>query len=85
MYKDKQTASDKRKEKHIQKIFDDINTLFDVDEDFAHNFKGQKLFSLLMLVSEKTLQHHAKFGEWEVKKYKEALERKKQMPFYKKA
>lgn len=85
MYKDKQTASDKRKEKHIKKIFDDINTLFDVDEDFASDFKTQKIFTLLMLVSEKTLEHNARFGEYEVSKYKEALERKKQMPFYKKA
>lgn len=77
MYKDKQTASDKRKEEHIKKIFDDINTLFDVDEDFASDFKTQKIFTLLMRVSEKTLEHNAKFGEWEVQKYKELIAQKK--------
>lgn len=73
MYKNKKTASDKRKEKYIQKIFDDINTLFDHDEEFTTNYKGQKIFDLLMLVSERTLKHNAKFGEWEVEQYKKSF------------
>jgi len=76
MYKDKQTASDKRKEKHIKKIFDDINSLYDHDEEFASNFRAQKIFDLIMLVSEKTLEHTAKFGEYEVQKYKELIAQK---------
>ena len=30
-----------------------------------------------MRVSEKTLEHNAKFGEWEVQKYKELIAQKK--------
>ena len=78
MYKSKETASDRRKEKHIQKIFDDINSLYDHDQEFASNFRVQKIFNLLMQVSERTLEHNAKFGEWEVERYKEALKEKQQ-------
>jgi len=73
MYKDKQTASDKRKEKLIKKMFDDINSLYDHDEDFASDYRAQKIFELVMLVSERTLEHRTKFGEWEVEQYKKQI------------
>ena len=79
MYKANEiTTSDQRKADHITTIFDKINELFEIDSEFASNFKTNKTLELLLRVSEKTLEHEARFIDVTINKYKEALIKKQQ-------
>ena len=79
MYKANETTkSDQRKADHIITIFDKINELFEIDSEFASNFKTNKTLELLLRVSERTLEHEARFIDVTINKYKEALIKKQQ-------
>ena len=79
MYKANEiTKSDERKTDHITTIFDKINELFEIDSEFASNFKTNKTLELLLKVSERTLEHEARFIDVTINKYKEALIKKQQ-------
>ena len=72
----KLTQSQKRKVKHINKIFEAITSIAKYDVDYAENMRVEQINKYLLAVSEGTLEMDARFIDIHVSKIIEAIKKR---------